>query len=199
MDPESLSALLGTWGYFALLALLVLTGFGSPIPEDLLLLTAGYLVFAGAFEWSWALGVCSIGVVAGDVVLYFAGRHLAWHSRRPRFSRFLTPARLRRGTSWFDRWGDSLVLAARLVPGTRAIVFVAAGVRAMPLGTFLRYDVLGTLAWVPAMLTTGSVAGARLGSAAAAADWLAATSLVVAAAWVLVLAWLTLGRGKSET
>lgn len=43
MDPNTVSNLLATWGYPALLLLLILTGVGSPIPEDLLLLTAGSL------------------------------------------------------------------------------------------------------------------------------------------------------------
>src|SRR5688500_9464711 len=51
MDPHSLLTLLETWGYAALLVLLIATGIGSPIPEDLLLLTAGYLIFAGVFLW----------------------------------------------------------------------------------------------------------------------------------------------------
>ena len=68
------------WGYPALLLLLVLTGLGSPIPEDLLLVTAGYLVFTDVFQWPLALVVCLIGVVVSDVMLYSAGRHLAWQS-----------------------------------------------------------------------------------------------------------------------
>src|ERR687891_605995 len=61
VDPESLSALLDTWGYPALLLLLILTGVGSPIPEDLLLLTAGYLVYTDVFYWPPALFVGVIG------------------------------------------------------------------------------------------------------------------------------------------
>ncbi len=74
MEPDSLSALLGTWGYPALLIMLVITGVGSPVPEDLLLLTAGYLVFTGVFEWAPALGVAGVGVVTSDLLLYSAGR-----------------------------------------------------------------------------------------------------------------------------
>ena len=63
------------WGYPALLLLLVLTGVGLPIPEDLLLVTAGYLVFTDVFQWPLALAVSLIGVVVSDVMLYSAGRH----------------------------------------------------------------------------------------------------------------------------
>ncbi|MDP2055796.1 MAG: hypothetical protein Q8L75_19330, partial [Acidobacteriota bacterium] len=49
-------------------------GVGSPIPEDLLLLTAGYLVFSGVFVWPAALAIGLAGVVISDVMLFSAGR-----------------------------------------------------------------------------------------------------------------------------
>ena len=55
MTPATLAELLGEWGYPTYLLLLVATGIGSPIPEDLILAIAGYLIFAGAFSWPGAL------------------------------------------------------------------------------------------------------------------------------------------------
>ena len=199
MDPDALSALLGTWGYPALLALLVLTGVGSPIPEDLLLLTAGYLVFVGIFEWPFALGVCGVGVVASDLMLYSAGRHIAWRSKGWPDGHFLSPERLQRATRWFDRCGQPLVLVARLVPGTRAIVFVTAGVHSIPMSSFLRYDILGAALWVPAMLAAGRAGGSRVGNLGNAMEWLEqAGAVVFLIAAVLLLTWFWLGREESK-
>jgi membrane protein DedA with SNARE-associated domain len=98
-----------------------------------LLLTAGYLVFVGVFEWSLALGISAFGVVTSDLMLYSRGRHIAWRSERWPEDHFLSPERLQRATRWFARCGQSLVLIARLVRGTRAIVFVTAGVHSVPM------------------------------------------------------------------
>lgn len=81
MDSNTVANLLGTWGYPALFFLLILTGVGSPIPEDLLLLTAGYLVFSDVFQWPIALGIGATGVVVSDLILYSAGRHIACSPR----------------------------------------------------------------------------------------------------------------------
>lgn len=199
MDVQTLSALLETWGPFALLGLLVLTGVGSPIPEDLLLLTTGYLVFTGVFGWAAALVVGLVGVVTSDLLLYSAGRHLAVRSRRAD-SRVLSPRRLQRATGWFERLGDRLVFAARLTPGTRALVFLTAGLRAMPIGRFVRYDVLGAAIWVPIALGAGYALGHGVGGleelhriVADAAIW----GLLIVVGLVLA-AWLSWGREESK-
>lgn len=199
VNADSLSIFLSLWGYPALLVLLILTGLGSPIPEDLLLLTAGYLVFSGVFDWRAALAIGVAGVVISDVMLFSAGRHLAWRSRQGVNNQVLSRERLARASGWFDRVGDRLVFMARLVPGTRAMVFLAAGVRAVPGWRFLRYDFLGAALWVPAMLVVGHASGSRIGNLEAMVAWLsrsAVWAMVMAA--VLFLTWLTWGREESK-
>jgi membrane protein DedA with SNARE-associated domain len=192
MDLLAISDFLGTWGYPALLALLVLTGVGSPIPEDLLLLTAGYLIFAGLFWWPLALAVSVMGVVASDLILYSAGRHIAWRPPRTMERRLLEPARLRHVGRWFDRLGPAVILVARLLPGTRALTFVTAGVRGIPASRFLRFDVCGALLWVPLLLVAGHSLGEQVGdledllrSLQQGAAWVAVLGLALLAAWLV--------------
>ena len=199
VDPETLFVLLDTWGYPALLALLILTGVGSPIPEDLLLVTTGYLVFSNIFDWPAALAVSLAGVVISDVMLYSAGRHLSWRSMRWSASRVLSRERLARATGWFDRIGDPLVFIARLIPGTRAMVFLAAGVRALPVWRFLWYDLLGASLWVPSMLVVGHVSGSHIGSIETVMVWVSRSVVwVIAIAGVLFVLWLSWGREESK-
>jgi membrane protein DedA with SNARE-associated domain len=165
---------------------------GSPIPEDLLLLTAGYLVFSDVFAWPSALAVSLVGVVISDVMLYSAGRHLAWRSMRWSDGRVLSRARLARATGWFDRVGDPLVFIARLIPGTRAA-------RALPVSSFLRYDVLGASMWVPSVLVVGHTAGSHIGDGEMVMAWVSRSAVwMIAIASVLFLIWLSWGREESK-
>ena len=199
MDPDAVSIFLTTWGYGALLILLVLTGVGSPIPEDLLLVAAGCLVSAGVFEWHLVLGVAGVGVVASDLMLYVAGRHIGWRTTHWPEGSFLSPNRLQRATRWFARCGDGIVLIARLVPGTRAVVFVTAGVHSIPMSRFLTYDVIGAAVWVPSMLALGSFAGSRAGNLESIMNGFAhAGTLILVGACLLFLTWLWLGREESK-
>ncbi len=199
MDPMTASTLLGTWGYPALLLLLILTGVGSPIPEDLLLLTAGYLVSSDVFQWPLALGIGLFGVVASDLMLYSAGRHIAWRSARRGEDPYLSARRLQRATRWFGRIGERLIFVARLTPGTRAVVFITAGIHAVPASRFLRYDLFGAALWVPTMLVIGHSAGAHVGTITDTIE-----SLGRGSAWAfgtasgLLLLWLVLGREESK-
>jgi membrane protein DedA with SNARE-associated domain len=198
VDPLVLAEFVATWGYLALLALLLLTGLGSPIPEDLLLLVGGYLVFIGALTWPLTLAIGLAGVVGSDLLLYSAGRHLAWRPRRSLEARVLSPVRLRRVTQWFARFGALAVFGARLIPGTRALVFVTAGLQGLPASRFLIYDGLGALIWVPLVLLVGHRLGDRVGDLNALLGWTQDGGVWLALAAILLIVWLVWGREESK-
>jgi membrane-associated protein len=132
-------------------------------------------------------------------MLYSAGRHLAWHSARSTDDALLSPGRLQRATRWFARLGDGVIFAARLIPGTRAVVFLTAGARGIPATRFLRYDVLGAVLWVPGMLVIGHTSGVAIGDLGEALEWLGRSAVwaMLAAALLLVLR-LSWGREASK-
>lgn len=175
MPSDPVAQFLGTWGYPAYVVLFAATAFGSPVTEDLLLLTAGYLVAAGVFSWPVALPLSFGCVLATDVTIYTLGARLRSHSlsRDGLVRRMVRPAHLRIATRWFGRFGDRIVFFARLVPGTRLLVFMTAGVRAMPIGRFVLMDGLASLVYVPALLFAGVKLGEQLGRVGGALDWVA--------------------------
>jgi membrane protein DedA with SNARE-associated domain len=162
MTPADLSDFLSDWGYPALVVLLCATGVGSPIPEDVLLLAAGYLVSAGVFWRPWVILLSIFGVVASDLMLYAWGRQMRVRADG-RFMRLVRPRRLERATDWFNRFGDGIVLMARLLPGTRTVVFIGAGLRGMPIGRFLLHDTVGACIWVPLLVWLGTQLGEEFG------------------------------------
>ncbi len=184
MAPGTVAEFLTEWGYQAYLFLFLLTPLGSPITEDLLLLVGGYLVAEGVFSWSVALPLASVAMVITDVVLYGFGRYLRTHtSRRGRLSRLVRPARIRQATRWFARYGDAAVFVCRLVPGTRLICFVGAGMSGVRLSRFALYDVLGIVILAPLLLWVGYRLHDRLGNLADVLRWIESR-----AAWILVVA-----------
>jgi membrane-associated protein len=198
MDIEGLHQLLGSWGYLGFLVLLVLTGVGSPIPEDLLLLVSGYLVSVSAFDARVVIPLGIAGVLGSDVLLYSAGRHLAWRAGRKE-SRLISPQRLDTATRWLTRLGDGAIILARLLPGTRTIVFVSAGAQGVPFVRFVAADVLGAILWVPALCAVGYWLGSGIGGLEALDARLRQGALWVTAALVLLfIAWLHLGRDESK-
>jgi membrane protein DedA with SNARE-associated domain len=185
VDPQGAIQFLESWGYPLFGLLLAATGIGSPIPEDLLLVAAGYLIAHGVFTWPATLPVAYCGVVASDCILYLIGTRIRTHSE-PWARRFIRPERLDRFRSWFQR-GHAAVLFARLVPGTRAVVFVGAGLNGIPFRRFLLFDAIGGAIWVPLVLIAGAQIGEEIG------DLERLLSRITNVVWVLAAAVLILG------
>jgi len=201
MDPQLAADFLGTWGYPAFVVLLLATAVGSPLTEDLLLLAGGYLGGARVFSWPVAAPLALGGLLAADTLLYAFGRKLRTHSLRRGFvRRMIRPGRLRIATRWFARFGEGVVFLARLVPGTRMVVFVSAGLRGIPLWRFLALDGLAALIWVPLLLLIGEQLGERAGDLGRTLDWVGDRVLllvgVALAAWLAHRAWVARERRR---
>jgi membrane protein DedA with SNARE-associated domain len=147
------------WGYPAV-ALLLMTGFGSPIPEDLVLLASGYLISAEVFSWAGAVPVSIAGVLVSDCILFWLGTRVK--QRHSMFIRRLVLPGEDSSGRW-SRFGDVSVCLARLVPGTRAITFLGAGIRRMNFGRFLLLDACGAVISVSLLLAAGFWMGGAIG------------------------------------
>lgn len=190
MDPNAIASVLQDWGYPAMLALLCATGVGSPIPEDLLLVSGGYLISAGVFTWRVALPLAIFGVVASDFLLYTFGRRMRTHALTGWPARIIPFERLQQSAPWFARAGPAAVLLARLVPGTRVVVFISAGLHGIRPMVFLAFDIVGALIWVPLLLWVGTALGEEIGGLGAllsgisrAAFWIVVGAILMLVAW----------------
>ena len=74
-----LQELLDRFTYAGILLVLLLGSLGVPIPEEMPIVAAGILSHEGLMRWWLALPVCLLGVLSGDVTLYWIGRR--WGER----------------------------------------------------------------------------------------------------------------------
>ena len=129
------------FSYGGLLVVLLLGSLGLPIPEEVPIVAAGMLSHQQMMRWWLALPTCIVGVFAGDMILYWAGRH--WGERvldQPLIGRLLTRARLEQIQAGYRRRGALIVFLARNVMGLRAAAFVGAGVGGLPFWKFAAAD-----------------------------------------------------------
>lgn len=132
---------------------LLAAGLGLPIPEDLSLLTAGYLAYRGDEALWVVLPVCLVALLAGDASLYWLGRHFGERITQHRFLRHhLTPRRLARVERHFEHHGAKTVFLGRFAAGARGLFFLTAGAMRVGFARFLVFDGLGAvisvLLWV---------------------------------------------------
>jgi membrane protein DedA with SNARE-associated domain len=151
------------YGYHGVFLALLASGLGFPLPEELPVITAGWMVGHEdtVLRWYIMLPVVIAGVVIGDGLLYGMGR--LWGtwllSRQWVQRRILSPEkRIQIEKNFHDR-GIAVLLGARLLPGIRTPIFLMAGVLRVPLGRFLIADGLyaipgvNLLFWIAYLLT----------------------------------------------
>ncbi|MGH3087831.1 MAG: DedA family protein [Rubrobacteraceae bacterium] len=147
-------------GYLGLFLVLVIENVFPPIPSELVLPLAGFLVGLGQFNFWGAVAASTFGAVFGAWVLYALGR---WGGRPVvlRYGRVLrvTEKDLANAEGWFERYGDWVVLFARLVPLARSIVSIPAGTMRMPILRFTLLTTLGTGAWNILLIYAGYLLG----------------------------------------
>jgi membrane protein DedA with SNARE-associated domain len=142
-----------------------------PIPSELVLPFAGFLVGQGtAIEpltgqpWNVVLVTLfgTLGATLGALIAYAIG----WYGGRPiieRWGRYLgiTPDDLDRADDFFARHGDAAAFFGRMVPVIRSLVSFAAGVAHMRLGRFIVFTFLGSLPWTLLLVVAGMVMGSN--------------------------------------
>jgi len=146
----ALEQFLEEFTYAGIFVALFLGGIGVPLPEEVPILTAGVLAHEGVVRWWLALPLCVLGVLSGDVVLYWAGRHwgervLAWRVVR----RVLTKEREETLKEGYRRHGVKIVFTVRHVMGLRAAAFLTAGIAHVPFPRFLAADAAAAMVGVP--------------------------------------------------
>lgn len=169
-----------------------------PIPSELILPFAGFLVGEGrAIEpisggpWQFWLVVLAgtLGATVGALVAYAIG---AWGGRPliERWGRFLgiTSADLDRADDFFARHGQAASFFGRMLPVIRSLVSFAAGVARMPLGPFVIFTFLGSLPWTILLVFAGVQLGANWESVGAVVKQfeyaILAILVVIALAWI---------------
>jgi membrane protein DedA with SNARE-associated domain len=154
-----------------LLLLLLISGLGLPIPEDIPLLAAGYLCYLGDLPEShggvdlwYMVPATFIAVVGADSLIYYMGRRYGHHLPRLRFiRRYLTEERLQKAQLAFHNHGGKTLFVARFLPGLRAPVFFSAGVFKIPYWKMLAFDGTAALISVPALVLVAYFGGHQIG------------------------------------
>lgn len=164
-----LEAFFVEYGYAAVFFVLVICGFGVPIPEDLTLVTGGVISGMGYTNPHMMFAVGMLGVLVGDGIMFAAGR--IWGQKILRFkpiARIMTPKRYAQVQEKFDKYGNWVLFVARFLPGLRTAVFVTAGIsRKVSYLRFIIMDGLAALISVPIWIYLGEYGAHNI-------DWLMA-------------------------
>jgi len=190
----NLAQYLEHFAYFGTFFLLFLCGIALPMPEEPILIAAGYVAWksiavAGSHPVNvWVLMACALcGVMLGDLTIYSVGkRHGDWIFRFWILRRVFPERRLERARRLFAGHGAKVVFLGRFMAGVRLVVFFTAGMLGVRIGTFFLFDVLAALLTVPISIYAGYHFGSDIDDALAFAG--RSHRIVIAIALTLVAA-----------
>jgi membrane protein DedA with SNARE-associated domain len=161
MTPLGAYAWLGT--------ILLLCGFGLPIPEDISLIAAGYFAWRGdqglspGLNVHMAFAVCFGAVLGGDTLAFFLGRFFGRRVLASALARkYFTPRRQLRVRAYFRKFGSRVVLVGRFTPGLRFTIFFTAGTLHVRPAIFLIYDFTAAAFSVPVLVYTAWFFGRQI-------------------------------------
>ncbi len=144
--------------YLGVALVFLLCGLGFPLPEEIVLLAAGYVCakFPEHASLPLMMAWCAGAILAGDLLPFVLGRVFGVRLLRLRWLRYyVTKQRLANFDRWFRRRGDLVIFIARFVAGLRVVAFFTAGSMKMPWRRFLFYDGLGIALIVPLLTWLG--------------------------------------------
>lgn len=148
------------WGYTALFITMALENMNIPIPSEIILGFAGFLVSQQIFSFWPTILVGTIAGLTGSLLSYYIGlkggrefmlRHTAKGG--------LSAKKLVAAKNWFETYGGIAIFTGRLLPGIRTFISLPAGISRYPLSPFILYTILGTIPWTILLVYLGDMLG----------------------------------------
>jgi membrane protein DedA with SNARE-associated domain len=151
------------FGYIAIFVFLIWCGIGFPLPEDVILIAAGFLIYEEITTVHWTLAVTFTGVILGDIFIYSVGKKFGLDIlNHRRFRKILSEKRLVFIEKLFNRYGASIIFFTRFIAFIRAPVYLSAGALGVRFTTFIFYDIIAAALSIPIFVWVGYYFGEEI-------------------------------------
>jgi len=192
-------AVISSTGYFGVLILMAIESACIPLPSEIIMPFAGYLVSIGKFSLVGAATMGALGCNLGSTVAYF----IAAKGGRKAFERWgayvlVSSSELERAERFFARYGAITVFAGRLLPVVRTFIAFPAGLARMPMMKFQIYTFLGSWPWCFGLAYIGLLLGMRWNSDPTFRKLFHEFDTVIVALLAALFAWFVWARWRER-
>ena len=141
-------SMISTFGYTGIFLTMAIESACIPLPSEIIMPFAGYLVTTGQFTLLGVTLAGAIGNVAGSIVAYYVG---VWGGRPfvERYGPFMLVSRkdIEMADRWFAKYGEAAVFFGRMLPIVRTFISLPAGIGGVNIYRFILFTFLGALPW----------------------------------------------------
>jgi membrane protein DedA with SNARE-associated domain len=175
--------LLASYGYWAVLIVVMMESAGIPVPGETILISAA--IYAGTthnLRIEFVILAAACGAIMGDNIGFWVGREFG---RRivDRFGSYvgLDERRLKLGQFLFDKHGGKIVFFGRFVAFLRAFAALLAGINRFSPLRFFAFNAAGGIVWAAVFGIGGFVLGESIHRIAGPIGWIGLAGAVIAA------------------
>ncbi|MDI6717007.1 MAG: DedA family protein [Actinomycetota bacterium] len=157
---QIITGLIKDMGYFGITILMALESACIPVPSELVMPFAGYMVSAGAFGFWQIVLWGTIGQTIGSIITFWIGA-TGGRSLLEKYGKYLLirTDHIHHADRWFERYGHKVVFFGRLVPIIRTFISLPAGMSKMSFAKFVLYSVIGIIPWTAMLAYLGFYLG----------------------------------------
>lgn len=154
-------------GYLGLTILMAIESSFIPMPSEVIIPPAAFLVHHGVYKLVFVFLAGLLGSIIGAIfnyfLAYYLGRPLVYSLAKHRFAKFLliSPEKIERAEKYFLKNANRATFFGRLIPVIRQLISIPAGFVKMPFLNFLLYTSLGSAIWVAILTALGYFLGAQ--------------------------------------
>jgi membrane protein DedA with SNARE-associated domain len=158
---QNATSTVSSLGYSGIFSLMLLESSSLPIPSEIILPFAGYLISQGQLNFGITIVIATLAGVLGSLIDYHIGlRGMDLIARRRILGRrIFDEAQVKTGEKWFKKYGVLAVFLSRMVPAFRTLISFPAGATKMPLPKFVAFTAVGCLAWNATLTYVGVYLG----------------------------------------
>lgn len=147
---------LGALGYWGIGIGMGLESACMPMPSEVVLPFAGYMVFLNRFDMLSANIIVNAGSLIGSLAAYTLG----YYGGRPFLLKygkylFISNNHFNIADRWFEKYGVAAVFFGRLLPIIRTFISLPAGIARMDISKFIFYSLIGMIPWNFALIFAG--------------------------------------------
>jgi len=159
-------SLIESTNYFGVFILMTLESALIPIPSEVTMPFAGFLVNKGQMSFTLVVLAGAFGNLIGSLIAYALGYYLEEHvilGFIKKYGKFalLTVHDYEKSVNWFKKYGNSITFFSRLLPAVRTFISLPAGLAEMNIWKFSVYTFLGSLIWSAFLAYIGVYLGSQ--------------------------------------
>ncbi|MES2501560.1 MAG: DedA family protein [Pseudomonadota bacterium] len=157
---EWIMGVISAMGYGGIVLLMAIESACIPLPSEIIMPFAGFLVSKGEMTLFGIAMAGAIGCVVGSIPAYYAGM-FGGRPLAEKYGKYVLISKkdLDMADRWFKNHGEIIIFLARLLPGVRTFIAFPAGMARMNMSRFVIYTFVGSFIWCWALGYIGMKAG----------------------------------------